>query len=75
MLHLALVDVQVLGEEFIFVEHLIADWAWERFTNDTVCRSLVPLQIGRIRVGTIAVFVIAFERLLARVNLCADESK
>lgn len=46
MLHLPLMHIQVLCEEFIFVEYFPAYWTWERFTNFAMHRSFVSLQIS-----------------------------
>lgn len=48
MLHLPLMHIQVLCEEFIFVEYFPTYWAWERFADFAMHRSFVSLQIGRI---------------------------
>lgn len=40
--------IQVLCEEFIFVEYFPTYWAWERFADFAMHRSFVSLQIGRI---------------------------
>lgn len=69
LLCVALVHIQMLREEFIFVKDLRTYWTWKCFCNDAVHRSPMALQIRLVCVSSITIFCSAPVWLFARVYL------
>lgn len=69
LLCVALVHIQMLREEFIFIENLWTYWAWKCFCDDAVHRSPMSFQIRLVCIGSITIFRSAFVWLLTGVNL------